>query len=123
MKWNINKSLPICPQICEFISLGIVNEKLKPGEKINSVRELALMIGVNPNTVQKSYDILEESGIIYSVRGSGWYVSSDITKAKEVVRLLVFEKTKSYIDAMKQLGFDFDKTLKYLKESFGDLNE
>ena len=44
MKWNINKSLPICPQICEFISLGIVNEKLKPGEKINSVRELALMI-------------------------------------------------------------------------------
>lgn len=123
MKWNVNKSLPICPQICEFISLGIVNKELKTGEKINSVRELALIIGVNPNTVQKSYDLLEEKGIIYSVRGSGWYVSDDLAKAKEVVDSIIYEKTKTYILSMEQLGFDLAKTIKYLNERFGDSNE
>lgn len=123
MKWNVNKSLPICPQICEFISLGIVNEELKTGEKINSVRELALIIGVNPNTVQKSYDLLEEKGIIYSVRGSGWYVSDDLAKAKEVVDSIIYEKTKTYILSMEQLGFDLAKTIKYLNERIGDSNE
>lgn len=120
MKWNINKSLPICPQICEFISLGIVNGELKPGEKINSVRELALKIGVNPNTVQKSYDILEEKGIIYSIRGSGWYVSDDLAKAEEVVETIFYDKSKSYLEAMSQLGFNLKETINYLKERFGE---
>lgn len=123
MKWNINKSLPICPQICEYVSLSIVNGKLNPGDKIASVREFAMTIGVNPNTVQKSYDILEEKGIIYSKRGSGWYVGNDIELAKEVVEKIIEEKTMLYFDAMKQLGFDLKATLNYINERYGESDE
>ena len=123
MKWNVNKSLPICPQICEYVCLRIVNGELKANERISSVREFALKIGVNPNTVQKSYDILEEKQIIYSQRGSGWYVGDNYDLAKEVVKSQIDEKTKSYLYSMNQLGYDFKATIKYLNERYGESNE
>ena len=123
MKWNINKSRPICPQICEQICVGIKNKELLPQEKIYSVRELAIKLGVNPNTVQKSLDILEEQGVIYSVRGSGWYVSEDISIAEKKVEKLVKNRVKEFLMEMENLGFDERKTLDYLKERLGENNE
>ncbi len=123
MKWNINKSRPICPQICEQICVGIKNKELLPQEKIYSVRELAIKLGVNPNTVQKSLDILEEQGVIYSVRGSGWYVSEDISIAEKTVEKLVKNRVKEFLMEMENLGFDERKTLDYLKERLGENNE
>ena len=123
MKWNINKSRPICPQICEQICVGIKNKELLPQEKIYSVRELAINLGVNPNTVQKSLDILEEQGVIYSVRGSGWYVSEDISIAEKTVEKLVKKRVKEFLMEMENLGFDERKTLDYLKERLGENNE
>ena len=123
MKWNINKSRPICPQICEQICVGIKNKELLPQEKIYSVRELAIKLGVNPNTVQKSLDILEEQGVIYSVRGSGWYVSEDISIAEKTVEKLVKKRVKEFLMEMENLGFDERKTLDYLKERLGENNE
>lgn len=123
MKWNINKSRPICPQICEQICVGIKNKELLPKEKIYSVRELAVKLGVNPNTVQKSFDILEEQGVIYSVRGSGWYVSEDISIAESTVEKLVKNTIKEFFVDMENLGLDKNNTLKYLKERYGENNE
>ena len=123
MKWNIDKSRPICPQICEQVCLGIKNKELLPKEKIYSVRELALKLGVNPNTVQKSFDILEEQGVIYSLRGSGWYVSEDTSIADNTVEKLVKVKVKEFMMEMENLGFNKSKTLQYLKERYGENNE
>ena len=116
MKWIIDKNRPICPQICEQLCMAIASKRLLSREKVYSVRELALKLGVNPNTVQKSYDILEEKGIIFSVRGSGWYVCEDTTNANEVVKGVVESKVLSFLSEMKQLGFDDDEVIKYLKE-------
>ena len=123
MKWNIDKSRPICPQICEQVCLGIKNKELLPKEKIYSVRELALKLGVNPNTVQKSFDILEEQGVIYSLRGSGWYVSEDTSIAYNTVEKLVKVKVKEFMMEMENLGFNKSETLQYLKERYGENNE
>lgn len=123
MQWIINKSYPICPQIFEQICLAIANQEIKPHEKIFSVRELALKLGVNPNTVQKSFELLEEQGIIYSIRGSGWYVSEDINTAKNVVDELKLKKTEAYFLEMKQLGYSIESTIKYLNERYGNNNE
>ena len=120
VKWDIDKSRPICPQIYEQICVGIVNGEFATKEKLYSVRELALLLGVNPNTVQKSYDLLEEKNVIYSVRGSGWYVEEDTSVAKEVVDSLCHKKTEDYLLMMKRLGCDFEKVLSYLKEREGD---
>jgi GntR family transcriptional regulator len=123
MNWVIDRSRPICPQICEQLCVFIANKEIASKEKLSSVRELAVKIGVNPNTVQKSYDLLEEKGIIYSIHGSGWYVCEDITLAKSVVEELVKNKIQSFLKEMSDLGFDNKTTIKILNERYGDSDE
>ena len=87
-----------------------------PGAKLLSVRELAVEAGVNPNTVQHSFEQLEQQGILYSVRGSGWYVGEDTSAAKQTLQQLICEKTQNYFAAMEALGMDGSQTKNYVKE-------
>ena len=116
MEWNLDKSRPIRPQICEKLSAGIAAGEFAPGARLMSVREAALAAGVNPNTVQKSFEELERRGVIYSVRGSGWFVSEDTSQAASDVEKLINEKTASYFDDMARLGMSPGETKKYVEE-------
>lgn len=116
MDFKLNKNRPICPQIGEIISVKIAKEELKPNEKLSSVREVAVTYGVNPNTVQKAYDMLEEQGLIYSVRGTGWFVCDNADKAKEIVGGMIESKTAEYFAEMSALGMDTDSAKEYVKE-------
>ncbi len=80
MEFNSNKSiyLQICDSICERILSG----ELGADERIASVREYGADIGVNPNTVTRSYEKLTAEGVIYNRRGIGCFISAD---AREVV--------------------------------------
>ena len=80
MEFNSNKSiyLQICDEICERILCG----DLAPDSRIPSVREYGAEIGVNPNTVMRSYEKLTNEGIIYNKRGIGYFISPD---ARETV--------------------------------------
>jgi DNA-binding transcriptional regulator YhcF (GntR family) len=69
-------------QIAESISEKVIEGQYPPGEKIPSVRELATDIGVNPNTVMRTYSELQSRGIIENKRGIGYYVSE---KAEEII--------------------------------------
>lgn len=116
MEWVIDKNRPICPQICEQLCLRIANGRFAPHEKIPSVREIAVEAGVNPNTVQRSLEELERKGILYSVRGSGWYAAEDIALAKEVLKGILAQKTADYFAAMQILGMDAPAVKEYIKE-------
>ena len=116
MDWLIDKNRPICPQICEQLCLRIANGTFAPQEKLLSVREIAVAAGVNPNTVQRSLEDLERKGILYSVRGSGWFVGEDITLAKEVFEAILTQKTADYFAAMGTLGMDAVAVKEYVKE-------
>ena len=98
LKLNYKSGVPICDQIVNgFVrmkALGLVES----GEQLPSVRALAMELGVNPNTIQKAYQILETNGIIYSVKGKGSFISDDaaadtavIMSAKRDFRAAVFE--------------------------------
>lgn len=65
--------LQIAEYVCEQILLG----KWALGEKIISIRELAIMIEVNPNTVQRAYDFLQQREIITNKRGIGYFTETD----------------------------------------------
>lgn len=80
MEFNSNKSiyLQICDSICERILSG----DLAPDARIPSVREYGAEIGVNPNTIMRSYEKLTSEGIIYNKRGIGYFISHD---AREIV--------------------------------------
>lgn len=116
MEFKIDKSLPICPQICEQISACIASGEFKPDEKLLSVRDIAVKAGVNPNTVQKSLEQLEAQGLIYSIRGSGWFVGNNAYYAQKQIGSLAKSKTKAYFSAMAQLGFSQSEVINYIKE-------
>jgi len=116
MNWTLDKSRPICPQICELICAAIASGEFSAGEKLLSVREIALLAGVNPNTVQKSFEELERRDVIHSVRCSGWYVNENIDAAADEVKNLRKKKTEEYLAEMAQLGWGQDEVIKYLNE-------
>ena len=115
MNWNLDKKRPVCPQICEHLCVWIAQEKLRAGERLPSVRELAVQAGVNPNTVQHSLENLEAQGILYSVRGSGWFVSEGAAPQQTLENLLR-EKTAAYFEEMRLLGLDTEQIKNYVKE-------
>ncbi|MCI5744922.1 MAG: GntR family transcriptional regulator [Erysipelotrichaceae bacterium] len=114
MKFNIDKKLPITPQVYNQICLMIIKEKLQSNHKLLSVRDLAIKIGVNPNTIQKSYELLEESKVIYSIRGSGWYVANDTTIASKIVDDLISKKVNDFVIEMNKLGIDKNTLIKLI---------
>lgn len=123
MNWTLDKSRPICPQICEQICISIASGEFSVGQKLLSVREIALAAGVNPNTVQKSFEELERRGVIHSVHCSGWYVDANMEAAAREVKSLRIKKTEEYLAAMTRLGCDSEEILKYLKECQGGSHE
>ena len=116
MDWILNKKRPICPQLCENLCVLIATGEIGAGEKLMSVREVALSAGVTPNTVQKSFEQLEQTGIIYSRRGSGWYVSEDTHIAREALQQLIRGKTEAYLNDMHSLGLNKDDIINTIKE-------
>ncbi len=96
MSWKFDNDRPIYLQMIDIMSMRIANQTYKPGEKMPSVRELALEAGVNPNTVQRVFAELERSGILYTERTSGRYVCQDAA----VLERLKENLGKTYIDEM-----------------------
>ncbi|MBE6219681.1 MAG: GntR family transcriptional regulator [Alistipes sp.] len=72
---NFSDDKPIWRQIYELIAMRILSTEWAEGSRIVSVRELASEVGVNPNTVMRSYENLERDGIIFNRRGIGFFVS------------------------------------------------
>lgn len=69
---DFRKQQPIYMQIADVILEDVLNKKLTDGDKIPSVREMALHVQVNPNTVQRSYQWLQDENIIHQKRGIGF---------------------------------------------------
>ena len=116
MNWNLDKSRPICPQLCQLLCAWIASGELAPKERLMSVREIALAAGVNPNTVQRAFEQLEQQGVLYSVRGAGWYVSADTTAAYALYTTLIQQALQDFFDKMTALGIDPEETKKRVKE-------
>ena len=97
-------------QLLEFITIGI----LSPNDKLPSVRAMASQIGVNPNTVAKAYQELEEHGYIYSEKGKGCFVADN-----ESDKLIQEEKLKDIIARHKYQAGSFMPCLEEGQEVYG----
>ena len=74
------KQKPIYLQIADQLCKQIVEGRYGPDERVPSVREVAVSMGVNPNTVVRSFEHLTERGIIFNRRGVGYFVGSDASE-------------------------------------------
>lgn len=75
---------PIYEQIVQGMKSLVMTGKLRPHEQISSVRFTAKELGINPNTVQKAYALLEKEGILYSVAGKGGFVADNAARIKDM---------------------------------------
>lgn len=104
---NFDDNKPIYLQILDSICDQIVEGKLLPDGRIMSVREYGANLGVNPNTVMRTYEKLTSDGIIYNKRGLGYFISPDAKdKVLEIRRKeFVQEIVPKIRRRMQQLGF------------------
>lgn len=113
---DIQSKVPIFEQlkkqILEFISIGI----LLPNDKLPSVRSLATDIGVNPNTVSKAYQELENQGYIYSVKGKGCFIADNQTD--QLIKDDKLEDFKGCVIEMKKHQITKVKLLKIIEEVY-----
>lgn len=95
---------PIYLQIIRYIKQGIAAGSIGNQEEVPSRRALSALLGVNPNTIQKAYHILEEEGIIQSRSGAKSYTCATEEIVTKIRRELLASDTRLWVDAMKRLG-------------------
>ncbi|MBA1395017.1 GntR family transcriptional regulator [Lactobacillus sp. XV13L] len=97
-------NIPIYLQIEQYLYRQIVTGKLQPGKKIPSVRELALQLTVNVNTVQRALQQMNIEGILYTKRGEGNFVTEDTELLEKTKRGLINDELAKFVQSMNALG-------------------
>ena len=116
MVWNFSDDLPIYQQIMDIVKRQIATGEWKPGEKLPSVREMALGAGVNPNTMQKALSEMEREGFLYSQRTAGRFVTEDKAIIKGLQEGLVVECVDAFLKNMQELGFSIDEIIELIRK-------
>jgi GntR family transcriptional regulator len=101
---------PIYQQIIQKICSQIIRGDLSSGDKLPSVRDLAVLYGVNPNTVQRVYMELERLAIAEARRGQGTYVTENQQRLTLLRDQLKLERITAFVEDMQEMGFTADET-------------
>lgn len=117
MKWELTSDRPIYAQLVEQITQRIVSGEYRAGEKLPSVRDMAQEAAVNPNTMQKALAELERSGLVYTQRTAGRYITEDETMLEGIKADLATQQIEMFFEKMNQLGFDKDKTINLIEQT------
>jgi GntR family transcriptional regulator len=116
MDTEFNDKTPIYLQIMDLIKMDIVTGKLKSLDKLPSVREMAINLRVNPNTLQRSYQELERLGIVYTQRGTGTFVGEGKNMVDDLKKEMAKEVIDSFMLRMKSLGFTDNEIIKFVSK-------
>lgn len=117
MAWNLDSDRPIFIQIVERIQMDIISGVYQPGDKLPSVRDLAFEAAVNPNTMQKALSELERTGLVYSQRTSGRFITEDVKMIQDLKAELAHETIMEFFENMSKLGFEQSETLSLIEEN------
>ena len=98
--------LPIYLQIIRYVKRGVAAGSIAAGEELPSRRVLSALLGVNPNTIQKAYRLLEEEGLIRSHPGAKSYVSAPPERAAAIRGELLAAEARRAAEALRRMGLD-----------------
>ena len=117
MEFNAHK--PIYLQICSQIYEKILGGELKADDRLLSVRELGIELGVNPNTIMRSYELMQNAGIIYNKRGIGYFIAENAKNLvlKQMKEEFINDELPQVIKKMKLLGITAEEFLTFAKEN------
>ncbi|GAF37460.1 GntR family transcriptional regulator [Lentilactobacillus farraginis] len=111
---KFDDKIPIYYQIKEYIYRQMITGKLEPGEKMPAVRQLAVDLTVNVNTIQRALSELVTEKMVESKRGRGNFVTEDTSKIKELKDKLIMEQLKQMYDGLQKLGVSDQEILDYV---------
>ena len=107
---------PIYLQVVEEVKSKILGGQLHPGDKLESVREMASRLEVNPNTIQRAFLVLEHQGFIVTQRAVGRFVSEDIDFIESCRQNKIQETIQQFVKEMERYGITKANIIAYLKE-------
>lgn len=116
MKWQFSNDAPIYFQLIEQIKVGIVSGAFPPGERLPSVRDLAVEAGVNPNTMQRALTELERDGLVYSQRTAGRFVTEDRGMIETAKQSLAEYQIQNFLTAMVRLGYEKEEIMTLVRQ-------
>ena len=122
MEWNFTNGVPIYSQIIDEMTMRIASRAYAPGEKIPSVRELAMDAGVNPNTMQRALAELERRGLVYTERTSGRFVTKEAGILEALQEELALKYVEEFVEKLRKIGIvDESKIAEIWKKRFGEV--
>lgn len=110
MDWNFRNDLPIYSQLVVLLTRSIVSGHYAPGERLPSVRDLALQAGVNPNTMQRAFAELERQELVTSARTAGRFVTEDADRIHRAREMLAHHQVTEFLKNMQELGFSTEES-------------
>ena len=105
MSYEFDNERAIYIQIVDIITKDIINGTLKPGQKIPSVREYAILMKANPNTICKALSILEDKKLIITERTNGKFVTTDLELVKNYKEQNFIDKVNGFIKEIEKMGY------------------
>jgi len=119
IRLDAKSAVPVYEQVKRAIKLAILSGQIREGERLMTLREMALKLMVNPNTIIKVYEQLENEGFIYSRPGAGYFVRLDRCKFGRERGELFRELTRDYISRALDLGYSGEDMLQELSRLTG----
>ncbi|KPU42379.1 HTH-type transcriptional repressor YtrA [Oxobacter pfennigii] len=114
---------PIYEQLIEGIEDMAIRGILEPDSQLISVRQLALELSINPNTIQRAYAELEKKGIIYSIKGRGSFVSGNLEKLRTERKQLIFKEFDYILGRAVKEGIQKHELLEFCQKYFDGQKE
>ncbi|MBR4123428.1 MAG: GntR family transcriptional regulator [Clostridia bacterium] len=116
MSFSFDNNIPIYIQLAEKLKIEIISGKLTTGERLLSVRDLALNYKVNPNTMQRALTELEEIGLIFTERTNGKFVTEDKGLVLKYKKQYADSLVNNFFKSMSDIGFSKQDAINFLKE-------
>lgn len=115
---DFKKQKPIYLQIADQLCERMLQDEWKEGERMSSVRDVAADLGVNPNTVQRSFAWLEENGLVFNRRGIGYFV--DDRAKRKIIRIhrdeFINEEWPEVLRRMEVMGLAIENNRLVVKD-------
>jgi GntR family transcriptional regulator len=119
---RIDPNISIYVQLADYLRIGIYSGQRKPGSKMPSIRDMAIELEVNPNTIKRVYQALLADGLIYTNGTLGNFVTEDEGLIEHQKTIYLSEKTRTYVDLLKACKANVDNVFKEIKEATDDPN-
>lgn len=119
INFHFNNEQPIYLQIASQLELAIITAELLPGERLPPVRDFATIAQVNPNTMQRALSELEDTGLIYTERTSGRFVTTDRDHIRRCREQLARSKIESFLSDIDRLQLSRHDIIKLINQIGG----